>query len=306
MKVTRLGPPRPLMSLVGVLASGSSGPSGQVPTANGSNGVAWGSNVAIITSNGSNALLGPFVNFASGAGIAFAAASNTLTISATGGGTGSGDFPLGLAAPDKIPASPGAEDQEFEGTADTLPTDFSWLAEPASWSLNSTMPSWWIWERAASNTTEYKARIANFAMAATSGLWVKMGNGVHNSASSQWEWIIYDSSSSNGYGAGVHNGNTWVARDSNAGTLANRGTVTAEALKGDHAVIGVIRVSDTWTTYVSRDGIHFQCIQTADTRAFTVARLEFRWSADAGGGAYLSRAGVDWIRYRTDNLFPKP
>ena len=73
--------------------SGSVPPSGQIPTATGSNTWAWGSNVAIITSNSSNQLLGPFVNFASGTGIAFAAASNTLTISTTGtGGGGGGSF----------------------------------------------------------------------------------------------------------------------------------------------------------------------------------------------------------------------
>lgn len=59
--------------------------SGQVPTASGSNGWAWSSNVATIYSNTSNALLGPFVNFQNGSGITFAVASNTLTIGATGG-----------------------------------------------------------------------------------------------------------------------------------------------------------------------------------------------------------------------------
>ncbi len=43
-----------------------------------------------ITSNTSNTLLNPIVNFASGSGIAFAAASNTLTISATGAAAGGG------------------------------------------------------------------------------------------------------------------------------------------------------------------------------------------------------------------------
>lgn len=62
--------------------------SGQVPVATGSNGWAWGSNVQRIFSNTSNALLGPFVNFQNGSGIALSVASNTLTIAATGGGSG--------------------------------------------------------------------------------------------------------------------------------------------------------------------------------------------------------------------------
>lgn len=64
--------------------------SGQVPTSTGSNGWAWGSNVQRIFSNTSNALLGPFVNFQNGSGIAFSVASNTLTIAATGGAVASG------------------------------------------------------------------------------------------------------------------------------------------------------------------------------------------------------------------------
>ena len=95
MKVTKLGQGRPLVSLT-TLSSGSTtngateqpAPSGQVLTSTGSNAVAWASNVAIITANGSNALTGPFVNFQSGSGVSFATASNTLTISATGGGSG--------------------------------------------------------------------------------------------------------------------------------------------------------------------------------------------------------------------------
>lgn len=41
-----------------------------------------------VTANGSNILLNPSVNIASGSGIALAASSNTVTISATGGGSG--------------------------------------------------------------------------------------------------------------------------------------------------------------------------------------------------------------------------
>jgi len=93
MKVTRLGPTK---VLVGATSLGGSGGtldpavgSGLVPTASGSNSWSWGSNVARITANGSNGLLGPFVNFASGTGITLAVSSNTMTI--TSGGA-VGDF----------------------------------------------------------------------------------------------------------------------------------------------------------------------------------------------------------------------
>lgn len=103
MKVTRLGPTRELISIGSVLGGGGSGsgtpeepaPSGQVPTSNGSNSVAWGSNVATISAGGSN-LLGPFLTIAAGSNITLtidagplnSTPSNTLRIHSTGGGTG--------------------------------------------------------------------------------------------------------------------------------------------------------------------------------------------------------------------------
>lgn len=82
MKVTRLGYPRPVMSLASVLSGGSSG---QAPVANGSNGVEWQEVVQRISANGSNYALGPFVNFASGSNVILAVSSNTINIAATGG-----------------------------------------------------------------------------------------------------------------------------------------------------------------------------------------------------------------------------
>jgi hypothetical protein len=102
VKVTEIRRVRPVQGVStiaggggGISGTGESGlfpPSGSIPVASGSNTWSWGSNVAIITSNGSNQLVGPFVNIASGTGIAFSAASNTLTITNTGvpGPPGSG------------------------------------------------------------------------------------------------------------------------------------------------------------------------------------------------------------------------
>lgn len=91
MKVTRLGdPPFILNSGFGYASQipGPIGAAGTVVTSDGSNGSYWGENVARITSNGSNTLLGPFVNFASGSNITFSIASNTLTIHGQAGGGG--------------------------------------------------------------------------------------------------------------------------------------------------------------------------------------------------------------------------
>jgi len=63
MKVARFHPVRPVQTISELFGTTGSGPSGQVLTATGSNSssVAWGSNVATITSNGSNVLVGPYV-----------------------------------------------------------------------------------------------------------------------------------------------------------------------------------------------------------------------------------------------------
>lgn len=72
-------------------------PAGQVPIATGSNTWAWGSNVQLITANGSNKLLGPFVNVAAGSNIILtldsgpigsAFPSNTVRIHGSAGGGG--------------------------------------------------------------------------------------------------------------------------------------------------------------------------------------------------------------------------
>lgn len=77
MRVTRLGPPRiPRDTLI---------LGGEVFTAETLSGVRR------ITSNGSNILQNPYINFASGSNVIFSVASNTLTIHSTGGG-GSGSL----------------------------------------------------------------------------------------------------------------------------------------------------------------------------------------------------------------------
>lgn len=88
MPITRLGPDVPLLNFGSGATTQvpSGGGSGQVVTSNGSNGAYWGENIARITANGSNTLVGPFVSVLSGSGVSFAVSSNALTISAGGSG----------------------------------------------------------------------------------------------------------------------------------------------------------------------------------------------------------------------------
>lgn len=98
MKITRLGPTRPAVSIGSIIGGGSTpgatespAPPGHVPTSTGSNSVSWGSNVGTITVNGTTLVRGPFVNFANGSNTTVtvdqvgSAASNTIRIHATGG-----------------------------------------------------------------------------------------------------------------------------------------------------------------------------------------------------------------------------
>lgn len=213
--------------------------------------------------------------------------------------------PVGNYLGDAYPASPGAEDEEFEGTADTLPTDWAWVSAAPSFRLNSDYPSLFVIDRAANDSTERKLRKSNFTMDATSGLWVKMGIDYKYGDTGQFEFMIYDSASSTGYGFGIHNGYVPIARQSTSGGApVNRGTGRQYSQAARWTYLGVKRVSNTWETWYSDDGVNWTLIQTIDTLAFTVARLELRWSGGAVG--YAASARVDWIRYRTDNNFPKP
>jgi hypothetical protein len=94
-KITREIPwTRPRISLTTYTGGADDAPAGQVPTSIGSNGqVAWGSNVATITVNGTTLVRGPYVNIANGSNTTVTVdqvgsfASNTIRIHATGGGS---------------------------------------------------------------------------------------------------------------------------------------------------------------------------------------------------------------------------
>lgn len=130
MKVTRLGFGEETIQFGNLLGGGAAvGPSGQTPTSDGSNGVAWASNVGTFWANGSNQLIGPAINVAAGSNVILtldqgpggSMPSNTVRIHAqvTGGGGGGGaptaaDYLVGTAHADLsneivVGTSPGGE-----------------------------------------------------------------------------------------------------------------------------------------------------------------------------------------------------
>jgi len=90
VKVTRFGdlaqPAHSSVSIGGTPVGGTPSGGGQTIISTGSNTATWQNVVQTITSNSSNILLGPFVNIASGTGLAFAVSSNTLTVATLGVG----------------------------------------------------------------------------------------------------------------------------------------------------------------------------------------------------------------------------
>ncbi len=111
MRVTRLGPTKPILSLTGILSTSDVGPAGQVPVSNGSNSVAWGSNISDIFVNATTHVRGPFVNFADGSNTTITVdtvngvASNTIRWHSTGGGGSFGSNSTDVSETTQVGAS---------------------------------------------------------------------------------------------------------------------------------------------------------------------------------------------------------
>lgn len=354
MKVTEQGRIRPVMSAAAYLA-GDIGPSGQVPTSNGSNAVSWGSNIATIWSNGSNQLLGPHVNFASGSNVHFAAASNTLTIHAvgTGGGAaisgitvkdegvslgaeattldfvGAGVSASGSGSTKTItisgsgsgfeghedfwtpPDSAGTYDEEFAGTADTLPTNWSWTTEPTgsnSWKLNSRWKRCLIIERAATDTTTFELRRTSLTPGAIDiGFWwyMDIGIGQWNNNTTTAEVLFRDSSGNAGFGMRLVKTSVLAvtSRDRTGGVTSD---VSAENAANNDTRMGLFcgvtrKTSDnTWRAMISGDGRAWTHLGATTTRSVTIDHMQVTFTA--GNNAGTSRFIFGPLRSRADLL----
>ena len=366
MKITALTSTRPLLSIAGVLSGsiGGVGPPGSVPIAqtgaNGSNGVAWGSNVQLITADASNKLLGPFVNFASGSNVIFtfdgmvgSTPSNTLRIhsnvAAGGGGTtittkdegstlsttvttldfvGAGVTASGGGATTTVtisgggstahedgftkPDSAGTYDEEFEGTADTLPTNWSWISTPSTWKLNSQWKSWLIVDHAASTSETKELRRASFTPGANDwGLWWywDMGLGRWNNNSSWTQLDIANSGETESEGVritkssvlGITHRQMVASVESDVGAENGSNNDTRAGV-----FCGITRKNSdtTWRVYVSSDGISWVQVVTAHSHSFTVDRIRIRFNSGSNEG--IERHALDFVRYRTDLLLWAP
>lgn len=215
-----------------------------------------------------------------------------------------------LALGDLPPASPGTYDEEFEGTADTLPSNWSWAAAPSgsdSWTLNSRWPSL-LFVEGTGNTT-YTVTRTSFTAASTFGVWAKLHVGPYIAAdSSGIRFYIFNSALTDGRGM------DWRATGSRAAGVRGLRTITSSetvwgtelatlVAGGGTMYVGMTRDgSNNWLGWASRDGIAWDLIAGSQSHTFTVDRFRFAIRTTTGP----TTSGVDWVRYRTDNAFPRP
>ena len=215
----------------------------------------------------------------------------------------------GLALGDRKPASAGTYDEEFNGTADTLPANWAFDTTPSGsdlFSLNSRWPSLLTVEGTAVAT--YNLSRTSFSAAATFGIWAKLFMGPWRAADDP-QMRLYCTDSTDG----ERRGGELRATGANAATFRGLkrtgagaenvwGTAIGAGFPTGSWYIGLTRTSNNWIFWVSTDGITWFKVGSSESQTFTVDRfrLLFKTSAD---GCFL---GCDWIRYRTDTSFPRP
>lgn len=209
------------------------------------------------------------------------------------------------------PSSPGTYDEEFEGTADTLPANWSWNTTPsgsALWSLNSRWPSMLTLE--GTGNTDYTLSRASFSPAADFGLFAKIYNGNVTSADNKnVSLIIIDSSGNNAL--------IMQIRATNREEKAARGVVISSGSpsvafggveralpKGQTSIyLGLIRISNVWQGLYSNDGVAWERIGVTTSLTFTVDK--FQITGGSGNGEQGFQA-IDWVRYMATPEFPRP
>ena len=213
-----------------------------------------------------------------------------------------------VALGDRKPSSAGTYDEEFEGTADTLPANWAWDTTPSgsdAFTINSTWPSLLMLQGTGNAT--YKLTRSSFTPGAGDfGVWWKVFHGALASSDNQ-NLRIYIKNS------GDTEARAWEMYCSGGNSLNMRTlstTSNVESLWGSgvalgggqsHLYGGLTRSSSNdWIAWYSVDGVAWWKHSTAN-HSFTVAKIVVQ----LGTNAALSRMAVDWIRYRTDTNFPQ-
>ena len=259
-----------------------------------------------ITSNTSNTLLNPIVNFASGSNIAFAVASNTLTIIGTaaagGGGGGSSDAILGqvgiggaiipgLQGSADIRVA-GASDDEFDTTDTSDPmTGWTTLGTPSAHDINSTVKShYYVATTTASVALMgiYKAKSPGFTVTC------KMSDYFFTSNASMRAGLFISEASPGAISsiAVANFGTVQVTAWTNRTTFASN----PQSLAGPSTYMYfriVVTSSTNVAYYVSINGLVWTAFLTGHNPGFTVGAA----GLFVNHGGATTEAVFDWIRF---------
>lgn len=211
---------------------------------------------------------------------------------------------------DLKPSTAGTYDEEFEG-ANSLPTDWSWTSAPSgsdSYTINTNKRSCLLIE--GNGNTQYLLTRTNFTAAATFGIWAKVFAGptraadnlslsmqVRNSGNSEARYMqLYASALEVTRARPLRRissvDSAWESGAAGTGVVLGAGI--------SQLYMGLTRASNSWTAWYSHNGEVWQMYGNAQSHTFTVSDLTFM----IGTTAIQTRAGIDWVRYRTDTAFP--
>lgn len=241
-----------------------------------------------------------------GAGVTASGTGATKTITIPGGG-GGGDAHEDFWTP---PDSAGTFDEEFDGTADTLPANWSWTTEPTgsnSWKLNSRWAQCLVIERAISDTTTFDLRYAMAPGAIDIGFWwyMDIGLGRWNNNADTAEVLFRDSSGDAGFGIKMTKASvlSFGSRDRTGGTTSD--VVLENAANNDTRAglfCGVTRKTsdNTWRSFVSADGRTWEAMGVTTTRSVTIDHMQATFTSGNNQGP--SRIIFGPLRSRADLL----
>ena len=269
-----------------------------------------------ITSNTSNTLLNPIVNFAAGSNISLSAASNTITITGSGGGGGGGgsgapttaQYIVGASdatltaervradlyvnyAPDAYPSGPAAENDEFDtGTPDGK---WGWSSGSALALDNSTFPGFLYVSTDSSHpgagTTYYRQSYAPgastaFCIVTKVALTLKLNINNNN----QVGLAALDSSDAEIAQVRLADSGTTGSAQSTRLVGADGTIVTMSHPASGFVYLALARdASNVYTGYYSLDGFIWMIVVGTATSSTTVSRVGYRVTRPTAGTNYI-------------------
>jgi hypothetical protein len=226
----------------------------------------------------------------------------------TNGTTTSWKFAGSLA--DVVPDTPGLYDEEFDGTLNTLPTDWSWVDTTApsgsdAWYVNKpSLPSWLsIYGDGSGN---YYLKRSNFTPSGDFGIWCKVMVGTAvDSVRCDFRMYVYNSGRSQGRAVEVYP----PQNDPRVRALTTNGGESAWSSGAGYTVgaattiyyLGLTRSSsNVWRAWASTSGMSYHQIAAPESHSFTPDHILFSFNT------YTMKCllGLDWLRYRSDLDFP--